>query len=463
MRKRPITPPPEPEPSEIRERIINAAVTVFSKHSVDMASISRIAEEAGIGHTLLLYHFQNKENLYQAVLDRVAGIYTKHFEDLLVYVETNEIGRKEAVGLLEEWLRRTVDIMYRYLEGKTWPGKIVLYEYVFPSTFFEYLYTKRTGRIYLTWAKLVMAVTGNDDVKTAYFQSTLMYGFVVGFRLQREMLKRSLGMERFTQDDMKWIKNTLVGSVFSLLGVKRSGGVRTKKRRGTVRRADMPTIPANQPPVTLTLGERFSETKERILEGAIRVFSVYSVDMASTRMIAEEAGVRLSLITYHFKTKENLYLTVLDRVFEIYRERFKDLFATIEAKKNLDRQEAVDILCILIRRTIDAFCRSLPNWRGRIVLYEYLYPSACYDDFYKKNIRLTYELLTKAVMAATGNDDRKTAYFQLVAIFGQTVAFRFQREPLKRSLGLADFSEDDLESIGNMVIDNTLAMLGVER
>ena len=54
-----------------------------------------------------------------------------------------------------------------------------------------------------------------------------------------------------------------------------------------------------------------SETKERILAAAERVFSEHGYGGARTRQIAEAAGVNVALLHYHFGTKDDLYQAVL--------------------------------------------------------------------------------------------------------------------------------------------------------
>lgn len=53
------------------DRILTAAVAVFSRVGLDGARIEGIAREAGMSKTNLLYYFPTKERLYTAALDRV--------------------------------------------------------------------------------------------------------------------------------------------------------------------------------------------------------------------------------------------------------------------------------------------------------------------------------------------------------------------------------------------------------
>lgn len=58
---------------EKQQRIINAALRVFSQNDYKHASTEQIAYEAGISKGLLFYYFHNKQSLYLFVFDYVSG------------------------------------------------------------------------------------------------------------------------------------------------------------------------------------------------------------------------------------------------------------------------------------------------------------------------------------------------------------------------------------------------------
>lgn len=55
--------------------------------------------------------------------------------------------------------------------------------------------------------------------------------------------------------------------------------------------------------------------RERILEAAKDVFTVYSFKQASTRMIAKQAGVEHPMIHYYFGSKENLFYAMAEIIY----------------------------------------------------------------------------------------------------------------------------------------------------
>jgi len=57
-------------------------------------------------------------------------------------------------------------------------------------------------------------------------------------------------------------------------------------------------------------------TRERILDAAVEVFAEKGFLGASTREIARRAGTNQGLITYHFKSKDELWRAAADSIFE---------------------------------------------------------------------------------------------------------------------------------------------------
>ena len=61
-----------PKKAETRLRILDAAARVFSRHGYQAARLRDVAEEAGLHLTALYYHFNNKDDLAEAMMNRLA-------------------------------------------------------------------------------------------------------------------------------------------------------------------------------------------------------------------------------------------------------------------------------------------------------------------------------------------------------------------------------------------------------
>src|SRR4030081_723095 len=60
-----------PARGQRRAALVAAAADLFARKPYEEIYISEIAEEAGVAHGLLFYHFKDKRGLYLAVLEQV--------------------------------------------------------------------------------------------------------------------------------------------------------------------------------------------------------------------------------------------------------------------------------------------------------------------------------------------------------------------------------------------------------
>ena len=78
-----------------RERILDAAENAFAEDGFSGASMKAIARRADVAQGLLHYHFENKEGLYAAVIERRSGVINAERLRLLDKVD---LSAPDAVG-----------------------------------------------------------------------------------------------------------------------------------------------------------------------------------------------------------------------------------------------------------------------------------------------------------------------------------------------------------------------------
>lgn len=73
--------------------------------------------------------------------------------------------------------------------------------------------------------------------------------------------------------------------------------------------------------------------KQAIKEAAIKLFASQGLDGTSTRDIAKGSGLNLSLISYYFGGKENLYKTVIQEFSLLVKDRIDQLVSSFEEEE----------------------------------------------------------------------------------------------------------------------------------
>ena len=99
---------------------------------------------------------------------------------------------------------------------------------------------------------------------------------------------------------------------------------------------------------------RGAQTRQAIIESALRLFAEQGLSGVSVRMIARTAGVNVAAISYYFGSKEELYFEVIRHVFH---DSGADLTAEFisEVESATSREELLDLLARLIRVKTRAF------------------------------------------------------------------------------------------------------------
>lgn len=108
--------------------------------------------------------------------------------------------------------------------------------------------------------------------------------------------------------------------------------------------------------------ERALKTRELIEQAALTAFADLGYNGASTRGIADLAGVKQQLITYHYGSKLELWKVVAERLFGNYQEH---------VNKRLQGLEGVDLVSttrILIRDYLE-YCAERPEM-ARFMMHE---------------------------------------------------------------------------------------------
>jgi TetR/AcrR family transcriptional regulator len=89
---------PRPSADATRGRIVTAAIDLFSGRSFDGATTRDIAAQAGVTQPLLNYHFQSKEELWQAAVDSLFDLLNQAMDERAIGLRgVDEITRAKLV------------------------------------------------------------------------------------------------------------------------------------------------------------------------------------------------------------------------------------------------------------------------------------------------------------------------------------------------------------------------------
>lgn len=193
--------------------------------------------------------------------------------------------------------------------------------------------------------------------------------------------------------------------------------------------------------------------RARILEAALAAFGASGFKGATTRQIADEAGVNLPALKYYFGGKEGLYLACAEEIVERYRARMVAPVlraqAMIEAHQGPEtaRQALKIVLRALAEQMVET--REAEAWAG-FVLHEITEPGPAfailYGQVWQPGVNIVGYLISQA-----GGLSSRAGRIEALLMISSLSAFGTARPVSLKYLGWDDVSGERFEWVmGNL-------------
>lgn len=214
----------------------------------------------------------------------------------------------------------------------------------------------------------------------------------------------------------------------------------------------------------VTVDPRLLKTEERIVQASMKVFAQYPLEDASLRVIAKEAGVTLSLISYHYKSKENLHLVVLRRILSqvegLLDAKFQELNSGKEITAKAARRHLEDFVDFLAERM---FANPNSSLFLKLFFREHMNPSDGYNELYRDFFKKAVDMLSKMIQIIGKDISDRRAALLAFGIIGQMFGYRLERELMIRHLGIKGYTEDETKEIRELVLQNAFVAIRAEK
>jgi AcrR family transcriptional regulator len=206
------------------------------------------------------------------------------------------------------------------------------------------------------------------------------------------------------------------------------------------------------------------DAKQRLIEAGLEIFGIFNLEGATTRQLAQRAGVNQAAIPYYFGGKEGLYLAVIEHLLTHKASRVRPLVLEIREileQKPLNSGEALEG----IKTIFGAFLQTLledkatTTW-ARIIMREQMQPTKAFDLIYERWIRPVHETLSALLAVIL----RKKAtdpglVLRTHTMVGQILIFLSGRETILRRLKWDAYNERERKQIQKAVFDQLDLML----
>ena len=205
--------------------------------------------------------------------------------------------------------------------------------------------------------------------------------------------------------------------------------------------------------------QRGEETRARIVEAAVVVFGERGYDGASTRDIANAAGVNAPAIQYYFDGKEGVYLECVEHLITLL---WRKMAPTVEAAESALAQDGANDRGLIeaslgILGAVVSTIQDSPQttaWRAFLDRHQAgLCPESAtmaFEERFKARIANVIRLLI-ARLAGLAVDDERTVIHSM-ALFTQGLAFRVQKPKLLSALNWTEVNQKEMELVREVVL-----------
>jgi TetR/AcrR family transcriptional regulator, regulator of cefoperazone and chloramphenicol sensitivity len=193
------------------------------------------------------------------------------------------------------------------------------------------------------------------------------------------------------------------------------------------------------------------ETRQRLLEVALEAFGDASYKVATTRRIAEAAGVSLPTLQYYFGGKEGLYRACADAIVERYRRHTQA--AASAAAKALSEEGAAEAARSHLKAVICALAGFLvgsteaEHW-AQFVARELRDPGPAfeilYESLWRPGVNLTARLIAR-ILGRPENDP--AARIKALLLISSLSAFESRRSIALRTMGWSTIGHSELAMV----------------
>ncbi|HWR03823.1 MAG TPA: CerR family C-terminal domain-containing protein [Humidesulfovibrio sp.] len=205
------------------------------------------------------------------------------------------------------------------------------------------------------------------------------------------------------------------------------------------------------------------ETRKKLIEAGTKLFGLHGFDATSTRALAQEAGVNLSGILYHFGGKEGLYRAVMEQGIEAKLTEIGPGMLCVVAtcgNPSSTREELLESMRFLVRTLVSVMLGS-PESRSfsQIMMQEQIAPTAAFTLFHDGFFAKVHGVWTTLLGRLLNRQDSLELRLRALSVMGQLVIFRVGMSGILRVVGGDRLTDEHLECITRLCIEQVEAIV----
>jgi AcrR family transcriptional regulator len=203
---------------------------------------------------------------------------------------------------------------------------------------------------------------------------------------------------------------------------------------------------------------------DRLLDTAIDQFGRQGLEGVSTRALAAAAGTAMSSITYHYGSKQGLYLAAARRIAEQIGQRFAAALKDAPQPQLLTAAQAVEQVVVVLEALVTMMLSPEGVAWSRFIVREQMDPTQAFDILWKDTFeRLGGRLVELVRRAGDGHWKIAEARMRATALIGQVLVFRVARAAVMRVTGWSGIGAAEVADIRRVLRAHVRAILGAPK
>lgn len=211
---------------------------------------------------------------------------------------------------------------------------------------------------------------------------------------------------------------------------------------------------------------RSAETRQKLLDAALRLFAEHGFKGVSVRDISAMAEANVAAISYHFGSKQELYRVLFEAILDADEARFREHMAMLHALV-VDARQNPDLLATAIRfyaREKFGYFSSNQRfrWLSVLVARELAFPSEAFDILFRRRVEPYQQVLARMAAVALDLDkDSPEARMRAHALDAQVMGMIFFRPILSRRMDWKEETEEQTTALADMATEILCRGLGI--
>jgi len=202
--------------------------------------------------------------------------------------------------------------------------------------------------------------------------------------------------------------------------------------------------------------DRGDATRQKLLAASIEVFGRLGFDGASTRAVADEAGVNLQAIPYYFGSKDGLYVATAEHIATQIKSHVAELYVRAQARlaeaeargAALEPKVARDLLTEIIQLKATLFVSDDSQGWARFLQREQLEPTEAFARVYRGVMKPSFELIAKLVgILLDENPASEHVRLRAMALLGSVMVFRSANAAATTHLGWTTIGQREVDAV----------------